>query len=107
MKEYHLISPQDQVFSVLIPSVFPTQIRNGASGFVRACGIILSSCGPFITIWFFNYFSVTWCMVAQALVYLIRIPLTMGLKASTAPEDNTMEKDGTHEFEVTTGGSFD
>ena len=46
-------------------------------------------------------------MVAQALVYLIRIPLTMGLKASTAPEDNTMEKDGTNEFEVTTGGSFD
>jgi hypothetical protein len=88
------------MYSVLIPSVYPTEIRNGASGSVRACGILLSSIGPFVTIWFFNYVSVMWCLVALALIYVIRITLCLGLKASTtAPGKENSERDGSLEHE--------
>ena len=79
------------MFSVLVPSVFPTKIRNGACGFVRACGIILSSSGPFLTISLFNYISISWSLVVLAIIYLLRIPLGIALKASTSPVEETKD----------------
>eukprot|EP00116_Pleurobrachia_bachei_P002438 sb/3462700/ len=90
------VSGQDQIFSVLIPSVYPTRIRTTASGLVRSVGICLASTGPYLTIWFFHNVSIKWALILHCVIYVGRIPLSLLVRKPQLPGETEVE-DGKQE----------